>query len=315
MTVNGHANGTNGYVAAESRSGDQQVTKKGSKGAALTVEARLRASENEEVHGVESKYKATMMPKFKTIEDERLHLKQSLAAVFRVFGHLGFDVGVAGHGTFRDPEFPNCFWMNPIAVHFSDMTVGELVLVNQHGEVIQGNRPINAAGFAIHAGIYRTNPVVKSIIHTHSMYGKSFSTLGKLLDPITQDACGFYERHALYNTYEGVVLDTDEGQLLGKLLGDKNHMVILQNHGLLSVGANPDEMAWWFITGEQCCQSQLAAEAVAKPIVLSHEIASKTRDQVGTPILGWYNFQPYRRWVMKRQPELLDESVPDADTY
>ncbi|KXS20363.1 arad-like aldolase/epimerase [Gonapodya prolifera JEL478] len=286
-------------------------------GAALTAEARLKANNDTKAQGVEGTYNTmSILPKFKTVEDERLHLKISLAAAFRIMGDLGYDVGVAGHGTFRDPEFPECFWMNPIAVHFSDMTVGELVLVNQHGEVIQGNRPINAAGFAIHAGIYRVNQRVKSIVHNHSMYGKSFSVTGRTLLPITQDACAFYERQALYNTYEGVVLDTDEGELLGKLLGEQNHLVILQNHGLLTAGSNPDEMAWWFISADQCAQSEMIVDASGqKKIVLSHDVAVKTRAQVGTPLLGWYNFQPYKRRILKQYPELLDATAPVKDSY
>ncbi|KAJ3344352.1 hypothetical protein HDU93_000142 [Gonapodya sp. JEL0774] len=286
-------------------------------GAVLTKEAHIKASEDGFVNGVGQHFATvSIMPKFKTLEDERLHLKISLATAFRIMGSLGFDVGIAGHGTFRDPEYPSCFWMNPVAVHFSDMTVGELVLVNQHGEVIQGNRPINAAGFAIHAGIYRVNQRVKSIVHTHSMYGKSFSVLGRLFDPITQDSCAFYERQALYNTYEGVVLDTDEGEHLGKLLGEQNHLVILQNHGLLTVGGNPDEMAWWFISAEQCAQSELLVDASGhKRIVLSHEVATKTRNQVGATLNGWYNFQPYKRRMLKQHPEILDDTVPTSDTY
>src|SRR5262245_43544990 len=54
-----------------------------------------------------------------TIEDERLHRKQRLAAAFRLFARYGFDEGVAGHITARDPEFPTKFWVNPFAVPFA----------------------------------------------------------------------------------------------------------------------------------------------------------------------------------------------------
>ena len=44
-------------------------------------------------------------PKFDNPADERLHRKQRLAAGFRLFSKFGFDEGVAGHITARDPEF------------------------------------------------------------------------------------------------------------------------------------------------------------------------------------------------------------------
>ena len=43
-------------------------------------------------------------PSFDNLEDERRHRKQRLAAAFRLFGHFGFDEGIAGHITARDPE-------------------------------------------------------------------------------------------------------------------------------------------------------------------------------------------------------------------
>ncbi len=42
-----------------------------------------------------------------TIEEKRRHGLERLASGFRMFSHFGFDEGVAGHITFRDPEFEN----------------------------------------------------------------------------------------------------------------------------------------------------------------------------------------------------------------
>ena len=52
-------------------------------------------------------------PTFATVEEERLHRKQRLAASFRLFSRFGFDEGVAGHITARDPERLDHFWVNP----------------------------------------------------------------------------------------------------------------------------------------------------------------------------------------------------------
>ncbi|MEE4417542.1 class II aldolase/adducin family protein, partial [Klebsiella pneumoniae] len=49
-------------------------------------------------------------PQFATVAEERLHRKQRLAAAFRLFSKFGFDEGVAGHITARDPEHQDSFW-------------------------------------------------------------------------------------------------------------------------------------------------------------------------------------------------------------
>lgn len=131
----------------------------------------------------------------------------------------------------------------------------------------------------------------------------SQSTLGRLLDPITQDSCAFYEDHAVYNEFTGVVFGTDEGERIGKVLGNKK-AVILQNHGLLTVGQSVEAAAWWFVSMERCCQSQLLAEAVQKPTLIPAEVAIKTRGVVGTPYSGWFSFQPMYDRIVLRFPDL-----------
>ena len=76
---------------------------------------------------------------FSTVEEERQHRKQRLAAAFRLFGHFGFDEGVAGHITARDPELHDHFWVNPLAMNFKQIRVKDLLLINSEGEVVEGN--------------------------------------------------------------------------------------------------------------------------------------------------------------------------------
>ena len=75
----------------------------------------------------EKQLKLTMPPTFDSPEDERLHRKQRLAATFRLFGRFGFNEGVAGHVTARDPEHPELFWVNPFGLSFDrgDRDAGE----------------------------------------------------------------------------------------------------------------------------------------------------------------------------------------------
>src|SRR5213592_1726659 len=99
-------------------------------------------------------------PQFDNVEAERKHRKQRLAAAFRLFAHFGYDEGLAGHITVRDPEHTDRFWVNPLGVHFAHITPAELVLVSHEGKVIEGNQPVNAAAFAIHSAIHRSRPDV-----------------------------------------------------------------------------------------------------------------------------------------------------------
>jgi ribulose-5-phosphate 4-epimerase/fuculose-1-phosphate aldolase len=242
---------------------------------------------------------------FTSVEDERLHRKQRLAASFRLFSRFGFDEGVAGHITARDPERLDHFWVNPFGMHFGHISVSDLILVNDKGEVVEGDRMVNTAAFAIHSQVHAARPDVVAAAHAHSVYGKTWSTLGRLLDPLTQDVCAFYGDHALFDDYTGVVLDVEEGKRIAHALGD-HKAVILRNHGLLSVGHSVDEAAWWFITMERSCQVQLMAEAAGTPVKISPDNAQLTASQVGNHLAGWFGFQPLYDRILREQPDLLD---------
>ncbi|WP_440969668.1 class II aldolase/adducin family protein [Peribacillus frigoritolerans] len=245
-------------------------------------------------------------PVFKSVEEERQHRKARLAGAFRLFSKCGFDEGLAGHITVRDPEYTDHFWVNPYGVHFSQIKMSDLILVNEQGEVVKGDGLLNGAAFAIHSRIHLARPDVVAAAHAHSLYGKAWSTLGRLLDPITQDSCNFYNDHALYNDYRGIVLETEEGDRIATALGNKK-AVILQNHGLLTVGRTIDEAAWLFITMERSCQAQLLAEAVGKPKLIDEEIARLTHKEEGSENTGWFSFQPLWARIVKEQPDFLDE--------
>jgi ribulose-5-phosphate 4-epimerase/fuculose-1-phosphate aldolase len=244
-------------------------------------------------------------PKFATLEAERRHRKERLAASFRLFARFGFDEGVAGHITARDPERLDHFWVNPFAMHFSQIRVSDLILVNDAGQVVEGDRPVNAAAFAIHSRVHHARPDVVAAAHAHSMYGKSWSSLGRLLDPLTQDACAFYEDHAVFDDYTGIVLDTAEGDRIAASLGGCK-AVILRNHGLLTVGQSVDEAVWWFVTMDRCCHSQLLAEAAGKPVKITHENARHTFGQVGSKVSGWFQYQPLWDMITRENPDLFD---------
>ena len=244
-------------------------------------------------------------PTFDNPEDERLHRKQRLAAGFRLFSRFGFDEGVAGHITARDPVLPDHFWVNPFGMHFGHIRASDLILVNHEGEVVEGNRSVNAAAFAIHSQVHAARPDAVAAAHSHSTYGRAFSTLAKKLDPLTQDACAFYEDHELFDDYTGVVLDIEEGKRIAHALGG-NKAAILRNHGLLTVGHSVDEAVWWFITMERSCQVQLLAEAAGTPTLVDHEMAQRTQRYVGSNLAGWFSFQPLYDRIVREQPDLLD---------
>lgn len=238
------------------------------------------------------------------IEDERQHRRERLAISFRLFAQHGLNIGLAGHITARDPEWHDHFWVNPLGTNFSQIRVSDLLLVNARGEIVVGQGPLNRAAFAIHAALHEARPDIVAAAHTHSTYGKAWSTLGRLLDPLTQDACAFYGDHALFDDYNGVVLETDEGERIAAALGQRK-AVILKNHGILTAGPSVEAAAWWYIALENVCHTQLLAEAAGTPSPIPHAVAARTHAQIGGPGGALHTFQSLADILVREQPEVL----------
>ncbi|MET4646446.1 class II aldolase/adducin family protein [Streptomyces sp. NBC_01724] len=232
-----------------------------------------------------------MPPVHQSVEEERAYRKERLAGALRLFAAYGYEDGVSGHITARDPEYTGCFWVNPFGAPFDGLVPDELILVNGDGQVVEGRHHVNQAAFAVHAQVHRARPDVVAVAHTHSLHGRALSALGEFIEPITQESCAFYEDHAVYQAYTGVVVDEEEGRRVAAALGPRK-AIILRNHGLLTVGDSVDAAAWWFVTMERSCQVQLTARAAGKPVLIEHREAVATREQLGSDLVAWINYQP-----------------------
>lgn len=115
---------------------------------------------------------------------------------------------------------------------------------------------------------------------------------------INQDACDFYgDAHAVYPEFGGVVLSDEEGAKLAECLGPKGKALILQNHGLLTVGQTVDEATYLYTLMERSCEVQLLVDAAAEGSGKAKKFASDqaceftfkaVSDPVSLKIL-WYN--------------------------
>ncbi|MCJ1298013.1 hypothetical protein MMC08_000802 [Hypocenomyce scalaris] len=244
------------------------------------------------------------IPTFKSIESHRQWIREHMAAAFRVLARQGLIEGVAGHMSVRDPQEEHQFWMNPLGKHFAMMKASDMVLVDYDGNIIQGKKvAINAAGFHIHSAIHRAHPHVHSVCHAHGVYGRAWSAFGKPLEMLVQDSCVFYNAQSVYRTFGGVVFDQREGEQIAGALREGAKGLVLQNHGLLTVGHTVDEAASLFTLMERLCKIQLLVEAAEKSdklerIVIADEEAKYTFDTTSTPESLFIDFQPEVEYEM-----------------
>ncbi|KAJ6610192.1 class II aldolase/adducin domain-containing protein [Mycena sp. CBHHK59/15] len=235
-------------------------------------------------------------PTFTSKMQEREWLKFRLAQAMRIFGARGFDEGMTGHITVRDPIEPTWFWVNPFGLHFKLIQPSDLLLVNSVGKIQPESGPrrlLNVAAFMIHAAVHTARPDVVCASHTHSTYGKAFGALGRTLDMISQDACAFYDDCVL-SQYRGVAFSKSEGEAIAEALGTKK-AAILQNHGLLVATSSVEATTHFHIALEKACEVELLAVAAAKAhgvetVKIEPQYAEASGRTLGnTQNVGWFS--------------------------
>lgn len=199
-----------------------------------------------------------------SMDEIRAKRLRDVALGYRLLAANRWGDGGDGHISARDPEREDCFWTSRYGVSYHRVTVEDLILVGPDGSLVEGEGPLNEAAYHIHYPILRTRADAVSACHVHTGWGTPFSSECRPIEPITQEACMFFEDHALFDDEEVQVQSVEAGQRIADALGD-NRAVILRSHGLLTVGAGVAEAVGGFIQLERVCEAHMKARE-AKPL-------------------------------------------------
>jgi len=216
----------------------------------------------------------------------------------------GLDEGVSGHITLRDPNDPDCFYVNPFGYLFEEVTPANIIKVNKKGEVLEGEHPVNVTGFCIHEAIHHIRQDINCVVHTHAPWGTSFSGLDQELRPLDQNSCMFFNNLAYYEEYNGPVNDGDDAKRLSEELGDKD-AIILRNHGTITCGEDIEKATILMLSLERACRLNVLAASAEKVRLIPPEICEDTKDWISNPIGLRMEYQAMMRKVERRFPELL----------
>ncbi|HEY4332519.1 MAG TPA: class II aldolase/adducin family protein, partial [Ilumatobacteraceae bacterium] len=203
-----------------------------------------------------------------------------------------------GHLSWRDPDDPETFWLNGDGVRFADVERDDLVHVDGEGRVIAGHRPVLAGAFSIHSAVLAARPDVQSVLHVHAPASMAWSTFGRVLDPIVQDSCVFFEDQAVMNEFV-VATDGQEGRAIAATVGAKK-AVVLTNHGLVTVGGSMDAAVAWMLRFERCADVQLRAEGAGRPGLIAAGDARHIASLLGTERAGRATFAAYWEGYLRR---------------
>src|SRR5471032_3619205 len=209
-------------------------------------------------------------------------LREELAACYRLVAHFRMTDLIFTHISVRLPGPEHHFLINPYGLMFEEITASNLVKIDLDGRAVEPSPyPVNPAGFVIHSAIHGAREDARCVLHTHTRSGCAAAALKCGLLPVNQISMEFYGRVA-YHDYEGVALDLSEQQRLVQDLGDKS-VLMLRNHGLLTVGETVSQAFLRMYYLEKACEIQIAAQAGGTLRFPADEVCRRTERQFNEP--------------------------------
>jgi L-ribulose-5-phosphate 4-epimerase len=164
----------------------------------------------------------------------------------------------AGNASARDAE-TGLIVIKPSGVMFEELTPENMVVVDIHGRVVEGQLGASTDTYS-HCAIYRGRPDVNGVIHTHSNYATAFAAVGKSI-PVCltaiADEFGVEIPCAPYVRIGG----TGIGETALAHIGD-SVAVLMRQHGVFTIGP----------TVEKALKAAVMVEDVAKTVWLAMQV-------------------------------------------
>lgn len=214
----------------------------------------------------------------KSIQQARL----DLAAALRIAERMGFSEGVCNHFSYAVPGEDGLFLINPNRMHWSEVTASSMLLVDDDGNLLEGDAPPEASAFYIHWRLHKAAPQANCVLHTHMPYATALTMLeDPTLLPLSQSSLMFYNQVSYDTEYNGLAGHIEEGNRIASTLGNKS-ILFLSNHGVIATGASV-ALAWnrlFYL--ERSAMHQVMAQSTGQPLKLvSADVAEKTAQQIG----------------------------------
>jgi ribulose-5-phosphate 4-epimerase/fuculose-1-phosphate aldolase len=239
------------------------------------------------------------------MDQEERQGRIELAAALRLAVRFGYHEAIANHFTLALGEKGDRYLLHPWGKHFAEVRASDMLVVNTHGEVLEGEGEAERSAVCLHGPMHARLPHARCILHTHMPYATALASVeGTRLEPIHQNAARFYDRIAYDDDFNTLALDPSEGERVCRVMGNKS-ILFMANHGVMVVGRSVAEAFDVLYYLEKACENQVLAMSTGQPLkIIPDEVARRTAEQ-------WANEAWSSQTHFDALKRLLDRDDPD----
>ena len=234
--------------------------------------------------------------------------KLDLLAALRWAEREGLSEGICNHFSVLLPGSTDHFLLNPQGLHWSELTISDLLVVDAAGNLVEGKHAAEPTAFFIHSRIHLSKPSAKCVMHTHMPYATALccSERGRV-EWCSQNALRYYGRIGYDDCYNGLALDEAEGDRMGQLMADHD-ILFLANHGVVVTAENValafDDLYYL----ERACMIQVLAESRGKPLqIIPDDLCQQTHRQIVEEVdQSYLHMDAIKRILLTRHSEMIE---------
>ncbi len=240
------------------------------------------------------------------MNDEFYQARVDMAAALRLAARFDMHEGICNHFSYAMPD-QECFLINPHGIHWSMMRASDILIINEAGDILEGEHELEVTAFCIHSRIHAHHQRARAVLHTHMPYATTLTSIQNgRVEPVNQNALRFWNDIAYDYDYGGVATATDEGDRIASKFGN-NRVLFLAHHGVIVVGASVAQAFDDLYYIERTCQAQVLAMSTGQPLKkISDNMAKATAEELQKSLSSEYAIRHFNALKM-----LLDRECPD----
>ncbi len=189
-------------------------------------------------------------------------LREQVAWACRILASEGYADLTLGHISARGPEGE--VWIKRKGVALDEVEAEDVVTLEDPDAVLHLET-------VLHTGVYRARPDVGAVVHGHPPYATALGATAADLLVLTHDGILFADGVSRFGDAD-LIVDDDQGDRVAEALGSRR-VVLMENHGVLVVGADVKWAVLTAVTLERAAQLQSIASTLGELRPVEHEVA------------------------------------------